>query len=289
MAAPGRTTSPRPAKARPITPAQSVPAERVLRYQHVYDLVVDLIEEQGLGEGDRLPSTAQLAELAGVSVISVRRALDELDRNGKIVRHQGVGTFVAPQRILSRPSTPGGLLETLAATDRGIELTTELIGLIVGIPSAKHAIALGIDEGAPVWEISRLRRLGDAPKVLERAVVPLALAPSLDEKHLAGGGSLYGFLADRYGFVDDFVEQAIEVDQPTTWEREHLGVGARSDVVRIRGVSVTADGVPFDSFQQTYPAREFAFYISGTTHGLLVEPAHAQHEDRPWSVHSLGG
>ena len=279
MAAPRSTPVPRGSG--PQRPAP----ERVLRYQHVYDLVVDLIEQQGLHEGDRLPSTAELAELAGVSVISVRRALDELDRNGKIVRHQGVGTFVAPQRILSTPTVPGGLLETLTTVDDDLELSTELIGLIVGIPSAKHAAALRIDQGAPVWEISRLRRLGTTPKVLERAVVPLSLVPSLDEKHLADGGSLYGFLREKYGFVDEFVEQAIEVDQPTSWEREHLGVGPRGNVVRIRGVSVDPSGVAFDSFQQTYPAHDFVFYISGTSHRRLVESTRTG----PWSVQSLGG
>ncbi|MDL9980393.1 GntR family transcriptional regulator [Microbacterium sp. ASV49] len=272
------------AASHPSTPQRSAPA-RTLRYQHVYDLVIELIEEQGLREGARLPSTAELAELAGVSVISVRRALDELDRDGKIVRHQGVGTFVAPQRILSTPSARGGLLETLTSADRGLELTTELIGLIVGIPSAKHAAALRIDEGAPVWEISRVRRLGSTPKVLERAVVPLSLVPSLDEKHLATGGSLYGFLAEKHGFVDEYVEQAIEVDRPTSWEREHLELGPRADVVRIRGVSADAAGVPFDSFQQTYPAHDFVFYISGSSDRRLVEPTH----NGPWSVQSLGG
>ncbi len=266
--------------------AASRPAgqQRVLRYQHVYDLVVDLIEEQGLREGDRLPSTAELAELAGVSVISVRRALDELAHSGKIVRHQGVGTFVAPQRIVSQPSRPGALLQTLGAPASDVQLDTELVSLVVGIPSAKHAAALGIDEGAPVWEISRLRRLGSTPKVLEKAVLPLSLVPSLDEKQLAAGGSLYEYLSERYGFVDDFVEQAIEVDQPTSWEREHLGISAKDNVVRIRGVSVDANGVAFDSFQQTYPAHDFVFYVSGTSRQRLVEPSHGG----SWSVQPLG-
>ncbi|WP_223694055.1 GntR family transcriptional regulator [Leifsonia poae] len=256
----------------------------MLRYQYVYDLVVSLIEEQGLSEGDQLPSTAELAELAGVSVISVRRALDELAHSGKIVRHQGVGTFVAPQRLVSEPSRPGALLETLKGQAGEVALDTELMSMLVGIPSAKHAAALGIDAGQPVWEICRLRRLGSTPKVLEKAVLPLSLVPSLDESRLADGDSLYGFLAERYGFTDDFVEQAFEVDQPNSWEREHLRLTAKENVVRIRGVSVDAGGVAFDSFQQTYPAHDFVFYVSGTSRQRLVEPNHSG----PWSVRPLG-
>ncbi|MCV7224889.1 GntR family transcriptional regulator [Mycolicibacterium komossense] len=257
---------------------------RALRYQHVYDLVVALIEDQGMREGDQLPSTAELADMAGVSVISVRRALDELARSGKIVRHQGVGTFVAPQRLVSEPSRPGALLETLRRRGGEVELDTELVSMLVGLPSAKHAAALGIDPGQPVWEICRLRSLGSSPKVLEKAVLPLSIVPSLEENRIADGGSLYGFLAERYGFTDDFVEQVFEVDQPNSWERNHLRLNAKDNVVRIRGISVNAAGVAFDSFQQTYPAREFLFYVSGSSGPRLMEPD----DNGPWSVRPLG-
>ncbi|KQY09092.1 hypothetical protein ASD37_00995 [Mycobacterium sp. Root135] len=259
-------------------------SQRALRYQHVYDLVVAMIEEQGMCPGDQLPSTAELAELAGVSVISVRRALDELTRSGKIVRHQGVGTFVAPERLVSEPSRPGALLETLRGRGGEVELDTKLVSMIVGLPSAKHAAALSIDAGQPVWEISRLRRLGSTPKVLEKAVLPLSIVPALDEDRIANGGSLYEFLADRYGLTDDFVEQVFEVDQPNSWERSHLQLSAKASIVRIRGISVNAAGVAFDSFQQTYPAREFLFYVSGSSGPRLME-----HDDGgPWSVRPLG-
>jgi GntR family transcriptional regulator len=256
----------------------------VLRYQRVYDLVVGLIDDQGLTEGDQLPSTAELAELAGVSIISVRRALDELAHAGKIVRHQGVGTFVAPKRILSEPSRPGALLDTMRGSHGDLQLETTLVSMLVGVPSAKHVAALGIEDGQPVWEICRVRSLGNNPKVLEKAVIPLSLVTSINEQYLAEGGSLYGYLSENYGLTDDFVEQAIEVDQPTSWERGHLHLDAKSSVVRIRGISLDANGVAFDSFQQTYPAQEFVFYVSGTSRQKLFEPD----RNGPWSIKPIG-
>lgn len=270
-----------------VVPTRSNAGEekkRALRYQHVYDLVLTLIEEQDLREGDKLPSTAELAQLAGVSVISVRRGLDELAHAGKIVRHQGVGTFVAPQRIVSVPFRPGALLETMSGPHANVEFSTELLGIVVGLPSANHAEALSVGQGEPVWEISRLRTLGGVPKVLEKAVLPLSRVPAIDESGLAAGGSLYGFLQERYDLVDDFVEQSLEVDHPTTWERESLHLRANDSVVRIRGVSFGRDGVAFDCFQQTYPAHEFVFYSAGTG-----SPRILQHGgDQRWSVTPLG-
>ncbi|TAM66612.1 MAG: GntR family transcriptional regulator [Microbacteriaceae bacterium] len=257
---------------------------RALRYQRVYDLVLQIIDENDLREGDKLPSTSELAQQAGVSVISVRRALDELAHVGRIVRHQGVGTFVAPQRIVSEPARPGALLETMSGTDADTVLTTELLGVAVGLPSANHAEALGIEAGQPVWEISRLRVLGSVPKVLERAVLPLSAVPAIDEDYLAGGGSLYGYLKEHYGLSDDFVEQSLEVDHPNSWEREQLAVKASDTVVRIRGVSFAPGGVAFDCYQQTYPAHEFVFYTAGTGSPKLLRPSGGG----GWSIKPLG-
>lgn len=264
------------------TPRRPGDQPRVLRYQLVVDLIERLIAEGGLGPGDRLPSVAELAEQGGVSVISVRRALDDLTHAGRIVRHQGVGTFVAGPRIVSEPGRPGSLLETMRGDH--VELTTELIGLDVGTPSDAHAQALGIDPAQPVWQVSRLRRTDERPRVLERAVLPLSVVPALEEERLSQGGSLYDYLAERYGLTEDFVEEAIEVDQPDAWEREWLRLGPRDPIVRIRGVSVAANGVAFDSFQQSYPAREFVFYTSGSSRQRLVGPIAAG----PWSVRPLG-
>ena len=259
-------------------------APRQLRYQRVYDLVVTLIQEENLKPGDQLPSTSELADMANVSIISVRRALDELTNRGRIVRHQGLGTFVAPSRIVSEPTHPGALLKTLRGHGDEVHLTTELVSMVVGIPSDLHVAALSIEPGSPVWEVSRLRRLDTTPKVLETAVLPLSLVPSLDEEHLARGGSLYDHLEERYHLTDDFVEQAIEVDEPTAWERQHLGIPISTSVVRIRGVSFTSDGIAFDSFRQTYPAHDFLFYVSGPAHQRLVEP----HREGSWSIRPLG-
>ena len=271
--------SPRTISSRPVESGA-----RTLRYQHVYDLVLTLIEEQGLREGDRLPSTSELASLADVSVISVRRALDELAHVGRIVRHQGVGTFVAPKRIVSEPSRPGALLDTIRGTEAQLVLTTEVLGVVVGLPSENHAEALSIDIRQPVWEISRLRSLGDVPKVLEKAVIPLSQVPAIDEPYLAGGGSLYGDLRERYGLIDDFVEQSLEVDHPNSWEREKLRLRSNDNVVRIRGVSFSSNGVAFDCYQQIYPAHEFVFYTSGNSGPKLLSHA----AEGPWSVTPFG-
>ena len=74
----------------PISPA----AEGAL-YQQIVDRIKREIAEGRLQPGAALPSFRQLAEDLLVSVITVKRAYEELERDGIIFRRQGLGTFVA--------------------------------------------------------------------------------------------------------------------------------------------------------------------------------------------------
>ena len=251
-----------------------------LRYEQVIDLIEALIADQGLQPGDMLPTNKELAETAGVSLISVRRALDELERAGRVRRHQGVGTFMAAERILATPSLAGGLLETLTGGAESPQVDTRLLGVRrrPAGPDAAGALAVAVDE--PVWEISRLRVIGARAMISETSMIPVTLAPDLDAAALREGHPLYAWLADRHGLVDAYEEQYLDVTIPSASDRKLLGLSARDRVVRIRGVSFSNDGQPFDRFQQVYPTDGFAFYLAGQTDRRVL-PLPAQRRTRP--------
>jgi DNA-binding GntR family transcriptional regulator len=252
----------------PEAPSRS--GRRPLRYQRVIDLIDELIRTQGLQPGDLLPTQKELAELAGVSLITVRRALDELEREGLVEGHQGVGTFVARPRIVSEPARRGGLLATFAGRGAGAEVTTEILGVRDVQPDAAVARALALAPRARVWHIARLRSIDGRPMVLEQARVPQALAPDLRDRQDELNQSLYGLLARRYGLVDDYEEQYLEVGAAGASERRRLELPAKARIVRLQGVSFAAGDVPFDCFEHVYPAEAFAFYISGRTSRRLL-------------------
>jgi DNA-binding GntR family transcriptional regulator len=262
-------------------PPLTRPARTALLYERVVALVEQLIADQGLVPGDLLPSYTELADRAGVSLITVRRALDELERAGRVRRHQGLGTFVARPRILAEPARTGSLLATLA-DDEGAasQLRTSVLGLDQGEPSANLASALRIEPGQRAWRLRRLRQLDGRPAVLETSAIPVALAPELDTLLSRLGGSLYDLLAAEYGLVDSYEEQYLEVISPTQEESRLLELPSRAQVVRIRGISADEGGVPFDCFEQLYPASQFAFAFSGSaTRQLLPAPG-----SRDWTV-----
>jgi len=258
-------------------PVPDAPRKR-LRYEEMIAFIERLVVERNLAPGDLLPTQAELAEAAGVSLITVRRALEELERAGRVRRHQGIGTFLSRPRIVSEPGRAGGLLDTLRQGETSPDaqpprVGTRLLSLAQGAPSAALRGALQLGDDAVVWEIKRQRLVDGEPKILETAVIPVTLAPSLDSFAAELTGSLYELLARRFELEDQAEEQYLEVTAADDDERRLLRLPSRSQVVRIRGLSTDQRGVPFDCFTQVYPALEFGFHISGgTSRGLFGKP-----------------
>lgn len=241
-------------------------------YERVIDFVESLIEEQHLRPGDRLPTQAELGELVGVSRITVTRALENLEHQGRVRRHQGLGTFVARPRIVSDPMRLGGLVMTLSPGGTAPTLATRVLSLDEGRASPDLQDALGLEAGERVWRIERERMLGATPLILETSVIPQRLAPDLDRHRGDLSGSLYEMLEHRYGLKDEAEQQLLDVVTPTEPQRRRLRLRNRDLVARIRGLSVDPRGIAFDGFEQIYPTTDFAFCISaGGIRQLLVD------------------
>jgi GntR family transcriptional regulator, uxu operon transcriptional repressor len=75
----------------------------------------DFIEAEGLEPGDRLPPERDLALKLGLPRTALRRMLASLEKDGRLIRHVGRGTFIAGSGVsstaLRRP--PGSTIDAL--------------------------------------------------------------------------------------------------------------------------------------------------------------------------------
>jgi DNA-binding GntR family transcriptional regulator len=67
----------------------------VPRYRQVAAFIRSALEEGRLKPGDALPTEAQLSDYMGVSVDTIRSALQLLRDSGIVVTSQGIGSFIA--------------------------------------------------------------------------------------------------------------------------------------------------------------------------------------------------
>ena len=68
------------------------------KFQRIADALLKEIESGALPPGDKLPSERDIASTYGVALLTARRALGELESEGRVVRMHRRGTFVAPQQ-----------------------------------------------------------------------------------------------------------------------------------------------------------------------------------------------
>ena len=116
------------------------------------DLVLDLVEQ--LAVGDAIPSERQLSADFGVSRLTVRAALDDLVREGYLVRRHGSGTFVSVPKIAQELTmtsfTDDMRRRGLQPASRTLELRTTPAGAVDGRLRRSRRIELvggiGIDD-----------------------------------------------------------------------------------------------------------------------------------------------
>src|SRR5690606_5757945 len=113
----------------------------------------DLILDGTYPPLSRMPSENELGRAFGVSRITVRQALGDLQKEGLIFKIHGEGTFVAKPKAFQNVSTLQGLAESMS--QMGHEVINRLHGLRHLAASARVAARLGLEEGAPVTEVKR--------------------------------------------------------------------------------------------------------------------------------------
>jgi GntR family transcriptional regulator len=140
----------------------------------------DAIDRAVFAPADALPSERQLAADLGISRITVRKAIDALASEGRLVSRQGAGNFVAqPQRIDKNFATLTSFSEDMRA--RGREPRSEWLKRAAGVVSPDEAMKLGVSPGTEVFRFHRLRFADDRPMSIEYACVLATALRALDD------------------------------------------------------------------------------------------------------------
>ncbi len=75
-----------------ISNSSSVPI-----YEQIKNSIIEQIISDELKEDEAIPSIRNLAQDIKISVMTIKKAYDELEQEGYIISRQGKGTFVAPK------------------------------------------------------------------------------------------------------------------------------------------------------------------------------------------------
>lgn len=212
--------------------------------------LMDAIGSGELPPGERLPPEHELAVALGVSRMTLRQALDTLERRGLLARTPGRhgGTFVAQPKVECDLTTLIGFTQQLRR--RGMTPGARVVSATEEAAGPAVAKALGQQENDPVYLIVRVRLANDQPLALERSYFPSARFPGLLGQ--AMGGSLYALLEDRYGRRPQRALESLESVRARAAEARLLGVPRGTALMLIERTAYAADGVPVEFARDLY-------------------------------------
>jgi GntR family transcriptional regulator len=218
---------------------------KVTKQSHTRQQVLDLIEQ--LGVGTAIPSERQLSVDLGVSRLTLRAALDDLAREGYLVRRRGSGTYVQQPKIAQE------LTITSFSDDmrrRGMTPGSRTLSMNTILAGARLGRFLNVSPSEQIVVVKRLRLADGETMAIETLHIPLALVPDLTPKAL--DGSFYELLRDRYGVMIVEGTQAIEPTVTNEEESEALGVPLHSPAFLFERTSRDDAGRTVEFVQSVY-------------------------------------
>ena len=135
-------------------------------YEQLYEKLKDAIDNGSYPAGSRLPTEAEISEEYQVSRVTVRKAMEILEKEEYLVRKVGKGTFVKENKLSrTMSSTVMGFSEMCRSM--GFTPGAKTVKIVFEDPSVKDAARLGIPEDSKILVIERIRYADEMPVVLE--------------------------------------------------------------------------------------------------------------------------
>lgn len=195
------------------------------------------------GQGDKLPTEAQLAERFGVNRHTVRHALSHLVNEGLVRTRRGAGVFVAATPTDYPIGKRVRFHENLLAAGR--RPNKQALHLARRAATKGEALALGIEPGEIIFSYFGLSQADVAPIAIFESLFPLGRLEGIDDA-LAETRSVT--LALKAVGVEDYTRASTRLTAvlADATQALHLQLREGDPLLRSTGVNVDINGTPVE-------------------------------------------
>jgi GntR family transcriptional regulator len=214
------------------------------------------ILERRLLPGQKLPSEAQMQSAFGVSRITVRQALNELQKEGLVETVNGKGSFVTRPANAPRLGMLVGFNELLRS--RGRTGRVQPLSVRKGPAPARVQRALGLGADARAVIVRELRLVDGVPAALARTFY----AEELGREVLAAGvpgEDVMTVLEERLGFRLERTHIAATAVSADRGARALLGVSAHTPLLQMEFIPFDLTGRPLAYAEMTFRPDQFKY------------------------------
>ncbi len=212
-------------------------------------IIREHIDKHVWNPGMKISSELDLCKEFGLSRNTVRQALLNLVDKGILYREQGHGTFVSQLPFDYPTDRLMGFTEEMKKT--GMTSGARILIAETAAVSSRMADDLGLQSGADMHRLKRLRLADEKPVALEDAYLPTSLFPEILDDFLPGD-SLYERMKRMYGVIPASATERIEACRPSTEEARLLQITRATPVLRIQRRTFLKNGIPIESVESVY-------------------------------------
>jgi GntR family transcriptional regulator len=228
-------------------------ALRLPKYYQVKRQLLDLTA--AMEAGNPVPPERELARHYGTSRTTVRQALAELVVEGRLLRMQGKGTFVAKPKVAQS-------LELASYTEgmraHGLHPQTKILDIGYVTTDDQLAVLLGVRPGGRALRIHRLRLADGEPTSIDTSHLPARRFPGL-RKELERHRSLYETLQTAYGIQLAEAEETIETVLADPHDARLLCVDPGLPLLLLSRHAFDVSGEPVEYAQSWYRGDRYKF------------------------------
>ena len=194
--------------------------------------------------GSALPAEKDLAAHYGISIGTLRKAVDDLVAEGILIRQQGRGTFVASH---DRDRLLYYFFHIVAHEGGKTYPLVELQTFARARASAEEAAKLRLAPEAPVIRMRNLLTLGRAPVMVDDITLSAARFPKLNEARIRGRSStLYQLYQAEFGLTIVRTSERLRAVAAPPDIAAALRIPRASPVLVIRRVALGYHGEPVE-------------------------------------------
>ncbi|MDR3518538.1 MAG: GntR family transcriptional regulator [Azospirillaceae bacterium] len=210
-------------------------------YLQLKNNLLEAIADGRYAPGDPLPTEQQLCAAFGVSRITVRRAVSELQDEGILEKRHGKGTFVSFRRMQTSLVDLAGFSESYSL--QGFAVHSVILDVVETKAGPLLARKLSVGENAPILSVTRLISANGVPMTIDAAEFPLGRFPDLAGQ-IGDDTSIYRILKSCYKHEVKHAERIINVRLASSRERDILNCKLGEPLFEIEKIVSDAAQIP---------------------------------------------
>jgi GntR family transcriptional regulator len=194
--------------------------------------------------GDAIPAERRLAEAYGISIGTVRKAIDELVAENMLIRQQGRGTFVPSH---NRDRLLFYFFHIVPETGAKIYPVVRMLSFVRAKADRLAAEKLAVGAGEPVFRIRNVLSLADEPVMVDDIVIAEARFAGLTESAFRDRPStIYHLYQDSFNLSVVRTTERLRATLPDADIAALLNVAKDAPLLQIRRVALTYNDVPVE-------------------------------------------